>query len=222
VDSNSDGVSQTGEIRSLASLNIAKINLQASGSAGIDQGNIVGLTSSYQTTDGATHAAADVWFMADKSNLAPIIPVTAVEPVDQAIAELGELDGSVASLPEQSAVGTPNVELTLQNSPPMIGEADTDLRTRVSSIASAMGTYETSTVGGVTSVALSGQMSTEAMPGSSTMLAVSGMADTMKKFDMGGGLLQKVDSVSTPTASGLNLNGIKDATGSGYLVSSVK
>jgi hypothetical protein len=31
-----------------------------------DSGNVLGLTSTYQTTDGASHAAADVWFVADK------------------------------------------------------------------------------------------------------------------------------------------------------------
>ena len=34
---------------------------------GRDNGNLLGLTSTYQTTDGASHAVADVWFTADKA-----------------------------------------------------------------------------------------------------------------------------------------------------------
>ena len=37
-----------------------------------DNGNLIGLTSSYQTTDGASHAAADVWFVADRNQDVPV------------------------------------------------------------------------------------------------------------------------------------------------------
>ncbi|HEY5799906.1 MAG TPA: heme utilization protein, partial [Burkholderiaceae bacterium] len=62
VDGNSDGVNQDGELRTLASLNIAKLNLQSNGSTAFDNGNWVGLTSTYEDGNGNTHAAADVWF----------------------------------------------------------------------------------------------------------------------------------------------------------------
>jgi Ca2+-binding EF-hand superfamily protein len=58
VDGNSDGVTEAGETHTLSSLGIASINAQAVVDLSKDNGNLVGLTSSYQTTDGATHAAA--------------------------------------------------------------------------------------------------------------------------------------------------------------------
>jgi len=33
----------------------------------MDNGNLLGLVSSYETADGATHDMADVWFVADKT-----------------------------------------------------------------------------------------------------------------------------------------------------------
>ncbi len=59
-------MSGAGELKTLASLGIAKINAQATAGAGTDNGNLLGLTSTYETTDGATHAAADVWFVTDR------------------------------------------------------------------------------------------------------------------------------------------------------------
>src|SRR5471032_3237497 len=61
VDSNADGVTEAGELHTLSSLGITQLNLDvAKGSTG-SNGNVVGLTSTYQTADGATHAAGDVW-----------------------------------------------------------------------------------------------------------------------------------------------------------------
>jgi hypothetical protein len=62
VDANSDGVSTGGELKSMASLGIASISLETQKTAIADHGNTVGLISTYQTTDGASHAAGDVWF----------------------------------------------------------------------------------------------------------------------------------------------------------------
>ena len=62
VDADSDGVSTSGELKSMASLGIASISLATQQTAIVDHGNTVGLISSYQTTDGASHAAGDVWF----------------------------------------------------------------------------------------------------------------------------------------------------------------
>jgi hypothetical protein len=67
VDANSDGVSSNDELHSLASLNIAQVDLNASAGNGRNNGNWVGLTSSYTSTDGSSHGAADVWFVADNA-----------------------------------------------------------------------------------------------------------------------------------------------------------
>jgi hypothetical protein len=62
VDGNADGQTGGGEVKSLAELNIAQLSLSAQVTTDTNNGNLVGLTSSYQTTDGVVHTAADVWF----------------------------------------------------------------------------------------------------------------------------------------------------------------
>ena len=63
IDGNADGQTGGGEIKSLAELNIAQLSLSAQVTTDMNNGNLVGLTSSYQTTDGVNHTAADVWFV---------------------------------------------------------------------------------------------------------------------------------------------------------------
>jgi hypothetical protein len=81
VDSDSDGISETGEIRSLASLGITQLDLHTSAGAATDNGNLLGLTSTYQTADGATHDAADVWFRIQQAANALAPPDASVDSV---------------------------------------------------------------------------------------------------------------------------------------------
>jgi hypothetical protein len=62
IDSNSDGHSGAGEIKSLSELGIKQLSLQVTAGDVVDQGNLLGLTSTFETVDGVSHAAADVWF----------------------------------------------------------------------------------------------------------------------------------------------------------------
>ena len=62
IDSNSDGQSGSGEIKTLAELGIKQLSLQVTTGDVVDHGNLLGLTSTFETVDGVTHAAADVWF----------------------------------------------------------------------------------------------------------------------------------------------------------------
>jgi hypothetical protein len=65
VDSNNDGFSQQEELSSLDKLGIAKLNLAATAGNDKNQGNWVGLVSSFEKVDGSIHAMADVWFQAE-------------------------------------------------------------------------------------------------------------------------------------------------------------
>jgi hypothetical protein len=65
VDKNSDGISQTGEMDTLDSLGIAKLNVIADITSINDHGNRIGLVSSYSTVNGDSHEMADVWFAAE-------------------------------------------------------------------------------------------------------------------------------------------------------------
>ena len=62
VDSDADGISQTTELLSLSALGITQLNLTTDTSSNMDNGNLIGLTSTYTTIDGTTHDMADVWF----------------------------------------------------------------------------------------------------------------------------------------------------------------
>jgi hypothetical protein len=61
TDTNQDGVSQPGELHSLASLGIVQINLNPAQVSITQNGNWIGLESSFVTADGHSHAMADVW-----------------------------------------------------------------------------------------------------------------------------------------------------------------
>ena len=50
-------------------MNITQLTLEAQITRDSNQGNLIGLTSSYQTADGSSHAAADVWFVVDKASV---------------------------------------------------------------------------------------------------------------------------------------------------------
>ena len=62
VDGNSDGVAQAGELLGLADLGIVSMDLGAQRGTEVDNGNLVALTSTYETADGSVHEMADVWF----------------------------------------------------------------------------------------------------------------------------------------------------------------
>jgi hypothetical protein len=70
VDKNSDGISQERELFTPASLNIVKLDLDAQATSIDDNGNMIGLMSSYETGDSNSRDMADVWFVADANSAA--------------------------------------------------------------------------------------------------------------------------------------------------------
>jgi trimeric autotransporter adhesin len=71
VDANHDGKSEAGELKTLGDLGITSLDLHGLAGTAADHGNILGLTSSYTTADGASHQMADVWFTKDTAAAAP-------------------------------------------------------------------------------------------------------------------------------------------------------
>jgi hypothetical protein len=67
VDANADGVSQSGELKSLDALGIASMALGATKTSELDNGNWIGLRSSYNGVDGSVNQMADVWFRAERA-----------------------------------------------------------------------------------------------------------------------------------------------------------
>ena len=227
VDANSDGVTETGELKTLASLNIANISLNAAVGSDKDNGNILGLTSTYETTDGATHAAADVWFLADKNKVdssaaavdsaivalsqpaavAVVTPVVAAAPVTAAALVTADAVpfGAVAGLVPDQNVATP------------LAPKD-DLCTRVSGLAQAIGSFAESGVNETLAVPrLDATGGAVASNTTATALTVGSMVDVMKQFDANGNLLAKPGTAVASGSTTLNLPGVQDPASAGFL-----
>ena len=104
ADTNSDGVSQSGEMRTLDSLGITKLDLAATTSWENNNGNFEGLVSSYETADGVTHEMADVWFVADKNEYASAEPVASTLPADDLPSKVGGLVQAIGAFNESQSI----------------------------------------------------------------------------------------------------------------------
>jgi hypothetical protein len=103
VDANHDGVTGPGELRTLAQLGIASIALDAAAGTTVQHGNLLGLTSTYTTTDGATHETADVWFAKDSgasasTASAPALSDLLAAPAGHLLATAGGAEAAKAHL----------------------------------------------------------------------------------------------------------------------------
>jgi len=64
IDANGDGISQPGELETLAQAGVASISLASSKASTLDaNGNWISATSSYTSTSGQQREVADVWFL---------------------------------------------------------------------------------------------------------------------------------------------------------------
>jgi hypothetical protein len=68
IDRNSDGHTDTGELVSLDSAGIVSLKLGAKSSTATENGNKIGLVSSYTHADGSSGTMADVWFRTKSTN----------------------------------------------------------------------------------------------------------------------------------------------------------
>jgi hypothetical protein len=73
VDVNHDGKSDAGELHGLADFGIVSLDLQHVTGTQTDNGNLLGMVSSYTTADGAQHQMADVLFAKDTGAAAPAL-----------------------------------------------------------------------------------------------------------------------------------------------------
>jgi hypothetical protein len=67
TDANGNGITDAGELKSLGSLGITSIALDAVKTNVVDNGNLIGLMGSFTKSDGSVHTAGDVWFSVDAS-----------------------------------------------------------------------------------------------------------------------------------------------------------
>jgi hypothetical protein len=215
VDANSDGVTESGEIKTMASLGISSISTQAAVDLSKDNGNLVGLTSTYETTDGATHAAADVWFVADKNQV--MTPEVAVDNAIAALNSVASASGGVATpdaLPSDAIVSL----LPAQMDPAPAAAGATDLRSRVSSLAQAMGTFsDASGSADALSTPRLDVLGSSTPTLSVTSIAVASMVDVMKQFDSNGNLLGPQAAMTASLGRTPSLTGAQESLPNGFL-----
>jgi hypothetical protein len=111
-------VSSSTELHSLDDLGITQFDLGAASTTQWDNGNIVGLTSNYQTTDGAVHEIADVWFAVDNTLSGTSSPVDQSSSVDLSgrVTELAQAISSFDSAlqPGNAAQNAPTLPVVTQ------------------------------------------------------------------------------------------------------------
>jgi len=101
VDANHDGKTDPGELRGLVDLGIVELNVSFDKSDRVDNGNLVGMVSSYKTSDGQVHELADVWFKKEESEKQQVPPLK-----DLLVDGWPDLPGAPASATGESGKGT--------------------------------------------------------------------------------------------------------------------
>ncbi len=110
VDANADGVSQAGELSSLAQQGIASLKVTATPATTFNNSNWLGLVSSYETVDGSTHLSADVWFISDR-------PAPALQANTSALAQaISSFAAPAAALPSASPLAAAMAQALAQPS----------------------------------------------------------------------------------------------------------
>jgi hypothetical protein len=129
VDHDRDGMTDPGELRGLLDAGVAAIHLDFERSDQLQQGNLMGLLGTYETTDGEQREAVDVWFATrSPGSSAPTAAELLVEATGtllprsdaMAAAPAGAASPPSAPGPVQSAGGLTIDEEWLKNQPPLI------------------------------------------------------------------------------------------------------
>jgi hypothetical protein len=197
VDANTDGISTDAELRSLSDLGITKLNLDATVDGTVDNGNLVGLRSSYETSDGNTHAAADVWFVADAN---------------------ASDAGTLASLDAQFAQTLDQLQTTYAITPTEGPTAvDTSLVGRVNTMAQSLTSFSQQQGDAANSTANSALLASNAdAPASPATLAVHAMSEQLRNYDTFGKPLAgstELTAVSLKKPDGLQSIGVDSGNG---------
>jgi hypothetical protein len=239
VDRNSDATSQAGELKTLAAAGVASMGLQSTATLSKDNGNLIGLTSTYQGTDGSTHAAADVWFVADKfapAGLASAAVDSAIAALNVAprrtsvanqYASLRSTDFPVAASTHRPMAFSPAPWDDKLVVPPLAALVPTapeaqpgDIRASVSSLAQAIGSFDSiASAKRATDGAPVDSPRSPAVAATPVALTVASMVDVMKRFDSNGNALIATGQAATSLGKTLNLPGVADSARNGILAS---
>jgi hypothetical protein len=102
VDANHNGKTDAGELHGLVEMGVVEINLDFTKTSTVNNGNFVGMVSSFTKADGTQGQAADVWFAKDQ-------PAHTPSAADLLAAPQGELLGSGGAHAAPVASGTMHI-----------------------------------------------------------------------------------------------------------------
>jgi hypothetical protein len=207
TDTNSNAITDAGEIKTLASLGIASISLDTAQGTSTDNGNVLGLTSTYQTNDGQSHAAADVWFAADTLGVnhagsALINKIAENDTTSKALVAVASA-GSMNSNPDALIRPIP-VPQQVDN---VLNVAQADLRTKVGVMVQTMGAFMNASLMSTSELDTPINREAPVLNGSAVVTTaptlVASMNDAMDQFYANGRSGASALSMATPSAKSL-------------------
>jgi hypothetical protein len=160
-----DGISHESELRSLSSLGITELGLNAQTSTETDNGNLIGLVSNYTTADGGVHGMADVWFQTSSA-----VPVT----------DVAKVAAQATNLQLPPVIGA------VDSAPPAPATASDQMRSQVGSLVDAMAAFGSKGAAGPSSGESMADTQKAAVHAVAPVPAVTGMVDAMRQFDANG------------------------------------
>ena len=177
------GTADQGRLLSMSQLGITSLNLHTSDKVTQDNGNVIGLQSSYTTESGATHELGDAWFISSASDATtPAIDLKLPASTEMLAAATPASTAQVAALStaELNALKPKQFEAT--------GDAasgDGTIRGRVSRLTQAIGSFSLAAAGESTNSAAgtSAKGDAEKVAQTPATLAVSKLVGAMKRFD---------------------------------------
>jgi hypothetical protein len=122
----SDGITDAGELKGLVDFGVVEINLDFAKGTELNNGNLLGMTSSYTGADGSQHAMADVWFA---KQAAPELGDLLAAPAADVLGSLGTPGPVVATVAAGGATAMVPIGLSqrlgadddlLRSQPPLV------------------------------------------------------------------------------------------------------
>ena len=214
VDANSDGVTENGELKSLASLGITSLDLAAQKTSIDNQGNQIGLVSGFTTSDGVSHVMADVW-LATSNNVDTISTADLASNTEGSLsavttAQVGGLTtvqvtaiatDQVAAITTTQMVALPTVQVTALTANDLDPIAvPPNLDTSAQELTQALDSYLTNPSNGLQTTSELGNTNEAQENNIAANRSVVSMAASLAQFDangnMFGGVSTSLNSVS--------------------------
>ena len=237
-ETSSNGAVQGGTLESLDSLGIVQLNLSYTSNPTINNGNIVGMVSSFVTSSGQTHQMADIWFQtspvqtvsASITPTASTVPTLASTQATLTTSQVAALTtgGQVSALATAQIAGLTATQVAAL-APPQVSSqsAVAGLQSQVGGLAQAIGSFSQSqsVAAGSTGVSLVNAQPDSVTTGTlGVSVNVSGMVGALQQFGSNGipvGVQTVVSSVTTTTTS-LTASPLPNTANTGILSTSGK